>query len=491
MLFSQLIREIGGELYLSNGDPTVERATSDSRRARDGTAFIAVEGTARDGHDFIDQAVKNGCSAVIVQKPERVPPGIPWALHPNTRRALALAQAVLNRPLLNKLMGRIVGITGTNGKTTTTYLLESIAREAGFNPLVIGTVEYRCGELREKAPLTTPGPELLWENIRRFSERGADYLIMEVSSHALSQYRVDGLQFQSAGFTNLSRDHLDYHRNMESYLQAKSRLFSELLSKEGRGVIPAEPALYNYLSERSRGPVWSFSDERGKGEIWPVNYTLTIEGIRAEIALPTGEKLDIRSHLLGKFNLRNILLAVGLALAQGFSNDSIAGGIAALTAVPGRMERVSSDGGPLVLVDYSHTPDALKNAIASIRELAPDKKLWTVFGCGGERDRGKRPIMGEIAASLSDYTVVTSDNPRNEDPLEIIREILEGIPPDLMEKVSVEPDREKAIQKAVRTAKSDHIVLIAGKGHETYQIIGGKIHHFDDREIAKKYLDQW
>lgn len=513
---STLLQSIEQSLPTGCIDPSIERVTSDSRLAKAGSIFVAIRGTRNDGHAFVESAWQAGASALVVQE-EYTPPSqidnVPFIYVSDTRIALAHLAATLYGPLPRPLRHQTVGLTGTNGKTSTTYMLESIVRAAQQRPGVIGTINYRVLDRIWPAPLTTPSPELLWETLERMQEHDASHVFMEVSSHALDQHRIDGVSFQVAGFTNLTQDHLDYHGDLESYLAAKGRLFSELVHPQGRSLLNADDAACEQLQTWSQAPVWTYSTHMERAaHLTAHSIDLGLHGISATIQLQidpkelpdgTPKQFEIKSPLLGAFHLHNILLSCGVALALGIEVEAIQEGIQNLPHIPGRLERVShsktSQWDIPVLVDYAHTPDALEQILKSLRPLCKGRIL-TVFGCGGDRDQGKRPIMGETVAKASDLCFVTSDNPRTEDPQQIIDHIEVGVRPH---QPSFEPrtqptaergywsclDRRIAIQQAIHCAREGDVVLIAGKGHEDYQIIGEKRYPFSDSEIARSFIE--
>jgi UDP-N-acetylmuramoyl-L-alanyl-D-glutamate--2,6-diaminopimelate ligase len=394
----------------------------------------------------------------------------------------------------------LIGITGTNGKTTTTYLIEAILAAAGIPAAVLGTISYRFGTQTIAASHTTPESTELQVAFRQLKEAGAQAFVMEVSSHALEQKRADGCHFDIGIFSNLTRDHLDYHVTMESYLQAKSRLFSELLTADAikptrRAVVNMDDPYGARIAAASACPVVTYGRD-GLWDVRPEEVQLSIQGISGVLLTPKG-KFPFASGLLGRFNLSNILAAVAAGIALDLPLSAIKAGIGEHATVPGRMERVPNSCGVTCLVDYAHTGDALENVLATLQEIATDR-IITVFGCGGDRDNGKRPIMGGIAARMSDLAIVTSDNPRTEDPQEILTQIKGGITGLGLHEYhneelaagfgkkgfTVLENRHEAIRLAIRLAQPGDIVLLAGKGHEDYQIIGTIKHHFDDREEA-------
>lgn len=484
----------------THGDMTVsvESLTCDSRAVRPGALFFALRGAQADGHRYIEKAVAAGAAAVILEDAGYAPAGLPWVKVPDGRTAMGCLSARFNgdptavRPL--------IGITGTNGKTTTTYLIEAIMAAAGKPAAVLGTISYRFGTTTIEASHTTPESTELQRAFRQLAEAGAASFVMEVSSHALEQKRVDGCHFDIGIFSNLTRDHLDYHVTMESYREAKCRLFAELLRPTAekprrRAVVNMDDPSGAEIARRSACPVVTFG-RSGRCDVSPVNVTSSVGGISATLVTPAGE-IGISSRLLGGFNLSNILAAAAAGVALDLPLAAIKHGIENHATVPGRMERVENRHGITCLVDYAHTGDALENVLSTLKEIAKGR-IITLFGCGGDRDNGKRPIMGKIAASMSDLAVVTSDNPRTEEPSLILKQIITGIvplglheyrPEELRDGFAgkgytVVENRREAIRLAITLARPGDIVLLAGKGHEDYQIIGTVKHHFDDREEA-------
>jgi UDP-N-acetylmuramoyl-L-alanyl-D-glutamate--2,6-diaminopimelate ligase len=393
----------------------------------------------------------------------------------------------------------LLAVTGTNGKTTTAYLLESICAAGGASCGLIGSIQYKFSGRKLPSTHTTPDALELQRILREMADGGVDTVVMEVSSHALAQDRVHGLTFRAAAFTNLTRDHLDYHRDLEDYFQAKRKLFLENLSNGGVAVVNGDDTSCNRIYTELRGlkrVAWKFS-RRGNADIFAVNAEFSLAGIRATLKTPAGE-IPIRSSLVGEHNLENILGAAGVALSAGFSRRDVQEGIERVELVPGRMERVENRG-VVALVDYAHTDDALRYALQSVRSLCKGR-LIVVFGCGGDRDRGKRPLMGAVAAEGADLAVLTSDNPRSEDPDEIIAQIIPGIERAGFRRISVgkaksgekgymvESERQRAIGLAASLAKEGDLILIAGKGHETHQLVDGEKHPFDDRREAAEAL---
>lgn len=496
MKLTEVLAGVGTEPVASaKAKVDVTGICADSRALKPGELFVAVPGTTTDGAQFARAAAEKGASAVLAEK---AIPGVsvPLFVTPSARKALALVAGNFYGNPARELS--MLGVTGTNGKTTTAWLLESIMTAGGSVCGLFGTIEVRFQGTKRAPTHTTPDPIQLHQTLREMVDAGVDTVVMEISSHALAQDRVHGLTFRAAGFTNLSRDHLDFHKDMETYFQAKRRLFTEHLSPGGVAVVNGDDThtarIYSELRGQKR-MAWKFS-RTGAGEVSCAAVELTTSGIKATLKTPAGD-IPIKSQLVGAHNLDNILAAAGLALAAGASRRDVQDGVERVTRVPGRMERLSARG-VTVLVDYAHTDDALTRAIESARHVTKGK-LIVVFGCGGDRDAGKRPLMGEAAAQ-ADLPVVTSDNPRSEDPDDIIAEILPGLEKGGLRRMSaakartgekgylVEADRRQAIATALSMAKEHDTVLIAGKGHEAYQEQDGQRTPFDDLEEARKAL---
>jgi UDP-N-acetylmuramoyl-L-alanyl-D-glutamate--2,6-diaminopimelate ligase len=479
----------GAEVLAQNGNPDVSSVEYDSRRVKPGCLFVAMRGESSDGNRFIEQAIQAGAAAVVTDSSAETPrPNVAWAVVPNGRRALARVSANFYRKPAERIA--VTGITGTNGKSTTAFLLESMLAAAGKKSALIGTIEYHVAGKILPAPHTTP--EALELN-RIFNEalgNGATDAVMEVSSHALAQQRVYGVPFDVAVFTNLTRDHLDYHKTMEEYFAAKRVLF------EGCGT-DAPRAVVTNLDDESGAKLAEFSRKRSslvlkygweRGDLHAEKVEITTRGTRFDLVMPQ-EKVAVFSALIGRVNVYNILAAAGAGLARGCSATAIASGVANLACVPGRFERVDCGQPFTVVVDYAHTDDALRNLTALARELVSSAKgrVLTVFGCGGDRDRNKRPLMGEAAGRGSDFVVLTSDNPRSEDPLTIINDAVVGLQRTGV-KYSVEPDRRKAIALAIAEARPGDVLLLAGKGHEKIQVTREGSKAFDDLEVAREGL---
>lgn len=494
------VREVRGEL---RGD--VSAVCYDSRQCKADSLFIAVSGLKLDGHDYIADAVSRGARFIVHENacPQDGPVCIRVA---DSRRALGIIGRNFYRDPSSHLC--LIGIVGTNGKTTVTYLIESILSAASFSVGVLGTVNYRFGTQVLPAPNTTPESIDFQRILREMADGGVTHVAAEVTSHAIDLHRVDDCTFALGIFTNLSQDHLDYHGTMEGYFQAKQRFFTEILPRSG----PQRPIIVNgddpwgrrLLQETANiAPLVTFGLADGN-DVTASHVNLSPDGIQAVLHSPWGS-FPVTSSLTGSFNLSNILAAATASLALGVLPEIVAAGILHLDRVPGRLEKVSGSGSgePQVFVDYAHTEDALRKALENLQEYKQGR-IITVFGCGGDRDRGKRPLMGRAAAALSELVVVTSDNPRTEDPLAIIADIERGLQADGIRKFSPEelpagtashgytviPDRREAIRAAVSAADPSDTVLIAGKGHEDYQIIGTTRIPFDDRSTAREFLDR-
>ncbi len=489
MTFQQLLD--GAEVLFSRGNPVINSIEYDSRRVRPGTAFIAMRGEKTDGNRFIDAAIQAGAAAIVSDSPTEVPRGdIAWAQVPHGRRALARLSANFYKRPAERLT--MTGITGTNGKTTTSFLVEAMLQAAGRKCALVGTVEYHVAGMNLPAPHTTPEALDLNRMLAEAFGNGATEGVMEVSSHALDQQRVFGIPFDVAVFTNLTRDHLDYHHDFDTYFRAKQILF------EGCGTEPPRVAILNADDEYGAKLV-KFSEGRGSqaftyglatGDFRALKADVGLGGTRFDMITPEGT-VDLWSPLIGRVNIYNLLAAAGAAWARGCSLQQIARGAEACTRVPGRFERVDCGQPFTVVVDYAHTDDALRNLTTLARYFVSAHgsrgRVITLFGCGGDRDRSKRPLMGEAAGRGSDFVVLTSDNPRSEDPLAIIQDALPGLE-RTGTKHSVEPDRRKAIALAVDMAKPGDIVLLAGKGHEKVQITRAGAAPFDDVEVAREVL---
>jgi len=467
----------------------IEGVSYHSRKTGKGHLFVALRGDNFDGNDFIPEAVERGAVAIVSEQ-KAIPIGskLSWVIVNNARQALAIISGNFYRQPSQRLY--LIGVTGTNGKTTVTYLVESIFQQARRKIGRLGTIDYRIGDRLVEAERTTPEPPDINRYLAEMVESGCKACVMEVSSHSLDMERVYGCDFDVAVFTNLTREHLDFHRSMERYFSSKRKLFEYLENKEsGVAVLnlgdPKGRELQRGLKMRSITYGWQFP-----ANITAEDYQSSINGLQATIKTPKGS-LRVSSPLIGRGNLSNILAAVGVGMAAGIPLSDISQGIACVSPIPGRFELVKEGQDFTVMVDYAHTDDALKNLLESVREVTKGRVI-TVFGCGGDRDPSKRPLMGAQAVKLSDIAIVTSDNPRSEDPLQIIREVEVGIESIGVKKGAhlVIPDRREAIKRAIDEARPRDTVVIAGKGHEKYQIIGDKVIPFDDREVARQFISK-
>ena len=466
------------------GDAPVSEVAYDSRRATSGSVFVALRGQKSDGTQFAAQAVARGAVAVVAEAPDPGGSNVPWVVVPDARLALAvLADRVSGHPSGSL---RVVGITGTNGKTTTAYLMRSIFEAAGIKCGLLGTVVYSVGDQDREATRTTPEAPDVQRMLRQMLDNACGAAVMEVSSHALSLKRVDGIEFAAGVFTNLTRDHLDFHGDMESYFSAKRRLF-ELLPAGAPGVVNLDDPRGPALATTHRHVITYAVNETAS--VMPEPFELSLHGLTFTARTPRGP-VRIASRLVGRPNLYNLLAAIATGVALDLPIDAIERGLHNLEGVPGRFQVVSSaDDDISVVVDYAHTDDALKNLLETARALSTGRMV-TVFGCGGDRDRTKRPLMGAVAGRMSDVVVVTSDNPRSEDPARIIEEVLRGIPRSQVNgpQVLAIVDRGEAVARAIDLARPGDLVIVAGKGHEKTQVIGDRELPFDDVLISEAAL---
>jgi UDP-N-acetylmuramoyl-L-alanyl-D-glutamate--2,6-diaminopimelate ligase len=496
MRLSELLDGYGAVTVDGAADVDVRRVVSDSRRVAAGDAFVALPGHVTDGRRHVADAIARG-AVVVVSDADLEAPGAVRVRCADPRRLLARMAVRLAGDPSGALT--LVGVTGTNGKTTTTYLLESIWRAAGARTGVIGTIAYRVGDRERPAPFTTPEAPELQGLLADMRHAGVTHVAMEVSSHALAMHRADGLRFNAAAFTNLTRDHLDFHGDLESYYAAKARLFLDLLPASGKpgaaAVVNVDDAAGARLAREASGRVVRVGRDPGV-DVRLAEVESTLEGTRGVLLLGD-HRLPFTSPLVGAPHAENIALAAATAWALGVDPGHIAAGVAAAEPPPGRVERIAGPGFTVV-VDYAHSPDALERLLVALRPLTSGA-LITVFGCGGDRDRGKRPLMGEAAARVSDVVVITSDNPRTEDPARILGDIEPGVrgagllplagPTEGGRGYLVEADRRAAIALAIRRARPGDLVIVAGKGHEDYQIVGREKHHLDDREEVRRALE--
>ena len=472
----ELFRGLGVSLPSHLKGLEIKGITDDSREVEPGYVFVCIRGFATDGHLHASQAVEKGAKVLVVEEELDLP--VPQIRVKDTRWLLPfLARNFYGNP--HEAL-TLIGVTGTNGKTTVTHLITHVLEEMGERTLLVGTVAYKMGGRLMKAERTTPPPLVLWRFLKEALTEGISYVVMEVSSHALTLGRVEGLQFHVSVFTNLSRDHLDFHRTMDHYYWAKKNLFTHhtlgpsfinLDDPYGRRlVVELDSGAVGYSLERE-APV--------KGEM----KDLEVDGLVMEVTEPRG-RFVVRSPLVGRHNALNILAAWGVLSSLGVGPLEMGRSLEVFRGVEGRLERVENTRGVGVFVDYAHTPDALRVVLEALRPITKGK-LVVVFGCGGDRDRGKRPLMGAVASDLADVVVITSDNPRSEDPMAIIQDILEGVKGEAV----VEPQRDRAIRLALEGRGPGDVVLIAGKGHEDYQIVGDDVYPFSDRKVAEEALE--
>ena len=492
---TQLLAALRGQVEVleQRGDVScpVHAIADDSRAVEAGGLFVAVKGERVDGHGFVEQAIKAGAVAVIAQAP--VASGsVPFVRVADSRKALGLLGSRFHGDPSARL--KMIGVTGTNGKTTTTYLCKALLEEMGRRVGLIGTVGYQIGQETLPASHTTPGALELQALLTKMVEGGLTAAVMEVSSHALALDRTSGCEYDVAVFTNLTQDHLDFHRTMDEYFEAKLSLFTGLAGgkKAGkRAIVNLDDPRGATIRAACPVPVWGYA-LKSQTDLKAERVCLSLNGTTFTAATPAGS-FTVESRLVGEHNVYNLLGAIGVALHEGATTDQIREATSHITNVPGRFERVSSGEDFTVVVDYAHTEDALLRLLTAAQAFKTNR-IITVFGCGGDRDRGKRPKMGRAAVEYSDVVILTSDNPRTEDPMAILHEVEIGVRDALARRKHVQyqlvPDRREAIGAAIREARRGDMVLIAGKGHEDYQIIGTKKFHFDDREVAREAIQQ-
>jgi len=479
MRLREVLRDV--PVRSGDGDAEITSVTADSRLVVPGALFVAVPGFKTHGAKFIDSAVSRGAAAVVSESSVVTAPVSVQV--DDARAALALIAAnFYNRPA-NKLS--IIGVTGTSGKTTTTKMIESILDASGQPVGLIGTIEYRAGEERMTADRTTPDAAVLQQWFAKMVDAGVRNAVMEVSSHALALKRTHGIRFAAAVFTNLSQDHLDFHKDFEDYFAAKRILFDQIDCSRKTAIVNVDDEYGRRLAAELDGCAVTFG-RQSSADIHPLaGFEISVRGLHGRIATPAGE-VRLESQLLGAPNLYNWLGAIGAALSVGIGTATIEAGIRNLAAVRGRFEYIASDDGPTVIVDYAHKPDALEKLLLAVRDLATGRRVLVLFGCGGDRDREKRPMMGAIAARLADQTILTSDNPRGERPEAILDDIERGMAGAA--NYARITDRRQAIARTIAEALDDDVIVIAGKGHESYQVVGDQVIHFDDREEAERAL---
>ena len=476
MLLSELAMSTGLRYTGENVD--IRSIEYDSRKVKQGSMFCCIVGQLFDGHTFAEAAVEQGAVALLVER--ELPLSVPQVVVKNARKSMAeMAAAFYGYPQREI---QVLGVTGTNGKTTTTYMVKAIAEQAGKKVGIIGTIRNMIGSESLHTDRTTPESVDLFRLLRTMADARVDLVVMEVSSHALEQFRVHGIKFDVALFTNLTQDHLDYHKTFENYLQAKKILFQNAK----KAVVNVDDPYADRIMSGLSIPITTFG-VRDRADIAASDIDITTRGVQFDLHTPCG---DVRMNLPipGLFSVFNAMGAVGMAQAIGIRLPAIKQGLESMTSVSGRLEAVGSHLPYSIFVDYAHTPDALENVLKTVCDFAK-KRVICVFGCGGDRDRAKRPIMGEIAGRYSDLAIITSDNPRNEDPMAIIETIEEGVKRSGAKYVVIE-NRRQAIAHAISVAEPDDVILIAGKGHEDYQEINGTRYHFDDKETVKELLEE-
>lgn len=485
MKLKELINGVEIVKTVGNLNKEIANITADSRQVKKDCAFVAYKGVNVDGHDYIPDAIKDGATVIILEKElsgRGFPANVTLLQTPDGRETLALMSSNWHGNPEAKL--KIIGITGTNGKTSTAYLVHSIFTVAGFKMAIMGSIAHRFGGTSVPASTTTPDSPMLHRLFGEIVDDGADSVVMEVTSHSLEQKRVAAIKFDVAVFTNLTLDHLDFHKNMQNYLEAKTKLFRQLKSPESAAIFNADDDNSEYITERTKARILTYGVQNA-ADLQAKNVSSTIKGLKFTAITPD-EEVDIQLKLLGEYNLYNALAATGVALSMGLELNVIKRGLES-AFVPGRFELVDRGQDFAVVVDYAHTPDALERLLKAARKIT-DKQLICVFGCGGDRDKGKRPIMGKIATQISDHVIITSDNPRTESPDQIIAEIEAGVVPNVSYEIIA--DRNAAIARAIQIAEKNDLVVIAGKGHEDYQIFRDKRIHFDDREVAAEHLEE-
>jgi UDP-N-acetylmuramoyl-L-alanyl-D-glutamate--2,6-diaminopimelate ligase len=474
MQLKNLFKNTGAHLDPKFNSIEINKIQYDSRKVEIGDLFIAVKGFESDGHDYLEQVAKNGAAAAVVRQKDKQLK-LPQVVVKDSRKMMGLLAYNYYAKYLDKI--DLIGITGTNGKTTCSYLIRSVLEAGGISCGLAGTIEYIIGTKKINAWNTTPEAVDLYKMLAEMQQTGNKACVLEVSSHALALNRVAGLKFKTAIFTNLSRDHMDFHKDMDTYFQDKNKLFSQL-AKDGFVITNVDDP----YGAKIIGPHRITTGTSNKADVYATDWKISRNGTELNIQLPE-KKMQINSALVGDFNVYNQLTAVAAGLAMNISAEKIKQGLEQQKTVPGRLESYPLKNGALAVIDYAHTPDALEKALTTIRKIT-DNILIVVFGCGGDRDKGKRPLMGKVAQNLADHIIVTDDNPRTENSQKIIEDIVAGI--EKKHKTEVIADRRQAIKHAIKKSKPGDVVLIAGKGHESYQIIGKVKHNFDEAAIIRE-----
>jgi UDP-N-acetylmuramoyl-L-alanyl-D-glutamate--2,6-diaminopimelate ligase len=479
----KLLQGLDYQLAKGPKDIDVQGLCYDSRKAAEGFLFVCIPGLKTDGHQFVNQAIANGARVILAEKEIKLPDGVTLLLTSDCRRALPLISANFYGQPSRDL--KVIGVTGTNGKTTTTHLIKSILEEAGYKTAIIGTLYAKIDDTEKVLGHTTPESLDIEEFMAIARQEGARYVVMEVSSHALDLGRVDQIFFDAAVYTNLTQDHLDYHQDMEHYKQSKLKLFKQLHEGTGWfGVVNVDdPYAEDFI--KAAAPIFTYAVDQ-PADVRAAEVDSNLKGSSFQVVTPSKE-FKINMKLIGMFSVYNALAAICFALHEGIESATIKSALEKVTGVAGRFEQVDCGQDFTVVVDYAHTPDGLENILRTGRQIVKNR-LITVFGCGGDRDRTKRPLMGKIAAEWSDFCIVTSDNPRSEEPEAIIDDIVPGLNAVENSHYAKIVDRRDAIEHALRLAKPGDLVIIAGKGHETYQLVKDKVLDFDDRKVAREIL---
>ena len=479
MKLKEIIKDLDILEKHGSEDVEIKNIRYNSKNVQKGDIFVAIKGTLSNGHNYIEDAVKKGASVVIHQN-NSIHHDITDIKVNDSRKTLALiSDRFFNSPS-NDL--KLIGITGTNGKTTVSYLIKNIIEASGGETGLMGTILYKIGDESVDALLTTPESLEIHSFLNKVKNKNADYVVLEVSSHAIKQNRIYGLKFDSAVFTNISRDHLDYHPNMKDYIESKLKLFNQLNNKYSKAVINLDDPVSERIAKKDL--IFIGYAINKTADISPMEYKLSFKGIWLKVKTPLGI-IEINSKLIGYFNIYNILAAIGAGISLNFDSNAIREGIEKTEQISGRAEKLEIAQKFNVIIDYSHTPDSIFNIISTVKKITAGRVI-ALFGCGGDRDRGKRPLMGKIASENADITIITSDNPRTEKPDKIIKDIVEGI--SNLKNIIILPDRKKAIIKALTIAEEFDSVLILGKGHENYQILEKSKIPFSDKEIAVGFL---
>ncbi|MGI6468831.1 MAG: UDP-N-acetylmuramoyl-L-alanyl-D-glutamate--2,6-diaminopimelate ligase [Syntrophomonadaceae bacterium] len=487
MKLSDLLEGSDVQSQSMQSNPEITQIAYDSRKVLPGALFVAIKGINTDGHLYIASAIQAGAVAVVAERAvPGVPAAFPYIVVNDSRAMLAVLAARFYHYPSHDI--KVIGVTGTNGKTTTTHLIQAIHQEAGWPTAIMGTLYARLGDLQVDSGHTTPEAVEIESFMDKCRQQGAEYLVMEVSSHALALNRVDQIRFVAAVFTNLSQDHLDFHENMQNYLQSKLKLFHNIPEEEHSFCcVNYDDPFADQFIKAAKSRLYTYGLQPGAG-VRAENVDISLSGTCFTVVFDK-LRFEVEMRLIGMFSVYNALAAITVALAEGIDPEIIKQALLKVEGIPGRFEEVFSSHDFTVVVDYAHTPDGLENILRTARELA-GSRLITVFGCGGDRDRSKRPLMGEIAARYSDFCVVTSDNPRSEEPEAIIADIIPGMEKVTHSRYAIIVDRAEAIKHALNLARPGDLVIIAGKGHETYQLVKGRKLDFDDRKVAKKILDE-